>query len=468
MKKILAAGLLCLLGCTPVLAQDTAGNSPRGSAYPAADKIVAIVGDQIILQSDIQGDLEQLTQGSSTPLPANAPCAILEQIMAQKALVIQAERDSLPVTDDDVEGALENQIRGFINMYGSQQKLEQVAGMSMYQLREKFREPIREKLLANAERKKIIDEVKITPSEVQQYFSAIPRDSLQFYPSEVQVGQIVVNPKASPQVDNYTLDQLNRFHSDIVTGKNTFVTLMTLYSQDPGSKQGDGTFQITRGDKNIDPDFLAAAFRLKDGEVSFPVKSKFGYHLIQMVHRAGDNATVRDLLMIPDITSEDIAASLQKLDTIRSKIIAGTRNFGQEANKYSDDPNAKLFAGMLTRQDGSTYLTMKQLDPSMVLTVDSLKPGQISEPAVYDDPNTGKRSTRIIYLESRTKPHVENMQDDYNRIMNAALQEKQYQVLNQWFTDKMPTFYIMVDKDFSPCTKVEQWAHESAVANSGK
>jgi peptidyl-prolyl cis-trans isomerase SurA len=465
MRKFWGSILLLVLSHAS-FAQDTAINPSKISKLPSADKIIAIVGDNIILQSDLEGELQELQTQSNTPLPQNAPCAILEQMIAQKALVIQAERDSLPVSDDEVEGDLENKIRGFINEYGSQQKLEQIAGMSVYQLKEKFREPIREQLLADAERKKIIDEVKITPTEVEDYFNHIPKDSLPFFESEVEVGQIVITPKADPEVEEYTLNQLKGIKKQIDDGSASFVTMMNLYSQDPSSKQNDGTFTITKGDKTIDPNFMAAAFRLKNGEISDPVKSKFGYHLIQMVRREGDNAEVRDLLLIPDITSIDLKKAENKLDSIRADIIAGKLSFGEAAVKYSDDPNAKMYAGMFAGPDGSTFLTIDQLDPGVVLAIDSLKPGQITSPTTFTD-DYGKKSTRIIYLESRSKPHRENLNDDYDKIQQQALQQKQYAALSKWFSDKMRTFYIMVDNDYKNCTDVEKWAQESELANKG-
>jgi peptidyl-prolyl cis-trans isomerase SurA len=465
MKKLLASVLFAMLGLSAAFAQDSSINV---SQLPVADKIIAIVGDNIVLQSDLQSELLKLQQESTTPIPPNAPCAILEQIMAQKALVLQAERDSLPVSDDDVQGRLENQIRGFINMYGSQQKLEEIAGMSIYQIREKFREPIREQLLAKAEQDKINGEVKITPTEVKEYFEKIPKDSLKFYESEVQVGQIVINPKASREVEKYTLSQINDLKKQIDEGKYSFVTLMNLYSQDPGSKRNGGIFTVTRGDKGTDPNFLATAFRLKDGEVSSPVKSTYGYHLIQMVKRQGDNAQVRDLLLIPDITSGDLKNALDKLDSIRSNIIAGKTNFAEAATEFSDDPQAKMTAGMFALQDGSTLLTINQFDPGVVLTIDSLKVGEISRPTVFTDPNTNKQSTRIVYLKSRTKPHRENLEDDYSKIQEEALREKQYEALDKWFNEKMSTFYIMVDKDYQDCKNVEKWATASKTADIGK
>lgn len=421
-----------------------------------ADRIVAIVGSKIILASDINQQFDQLQKDAPSPLPSSAKCAILEQLMDQKALILQGELDSLPINNDDVEGTLDNRIRYFISLYGSREKLEQVAGKSIYQIKEDYRPAIRDNMVAEAERKKIIDEVKITPTEIKNYFNAIPKDSLPFFQSELEVGTIVIKPKASKEMEDYTINQLEDYRKQIESGQYSFQTIMVLYSQDPSRNQNDGVFPISRGDQNMDQHFLAAAFRLKDGEISPVIKSQFGYHLIQMVKLEGDNAEVRHILLIPPVTTDNIVTAMTKLDTIRSRIISGKASFGQEAVKYSDDPNAKMFAGMQTDQQGSTFLTEGELDPSVLLMVDSLKVGEISRPVTFSD-TRGNTAARIIYLKSRSKPHQENMTDDYSTIQSEALRQKQFEDLNKWFAVNIPKFYIMVTPEYRSCNSISGW-----------
>lgn len=424
---------------------------------PAADKIAAIVGDKPILQSDIQGQLQQYLQDSAVHLPADAGCYLLEQMMDQKALVIQAERDSLPVSDDDVEGALENRIRYFIGLYGSQENMEKVTGMSIYQIKDHFRDPIKEGLLADAMRKKIVGNVKITPTEVKDFFNRIPTDSLPFYKSEMEVGQIVINPKPSPELVKLVTDQLKEIKKEVEGGQKTFEVMAQLYSQDPGTRNNGGLMNVNIGDKNIDPDFLAAAFRLQNGQISPVVKSQFGYHIIQMVRRKGDNAEIREILLIPQVSSEDVSAALHRLDSIRSQVMAGKLSFNDAAVQFSDDQNAKMTAGMFTDQNGATFLTADQLnDPAVVLMTDTMKAGEISVPATFKDPYQ-KTSTRIIFLKSRTSPHRENLREDYSRIQERALQIKQYKALNDWFNSHIPGYYLMVDGEYKGCPNISKW-----------
>lgn len=460
MIKSIVISWICLSGSFAALAQ--AG--PSATKPVVADKIVAIVGSKIILASDINEQYDELSK--EAPLPPSAKCAILEQIMDSKALILQGELDSLPISEDDVEGTLDNRIRYFINLYGSKEKLEEVAGKTVYQIKEQYRPSIRETMLATAEQKKILDEVKITPTEVKDYYDKIPKDSLPFFQSELEVGSIVVNPKPTREMEDYTISQLDGYRKQIESGQYSFQTIMLLYSKDPSRNQNDGIFPITRTDQNMDQDFLAAAFRLKDGEISPVVKSQFGYHLIQMVKREGDNAQVRHILLTAPVTTDNIVAAMSRLDSIRSNIVSDNADFGEEASTNSDDPQAKMFAGMMTNSQGSTFLTVNELDPSVVLMVDSMKVGDISHPVTFNN-ERGNTSTRIIYLRSRSKPHQENLADDYSTIQDKALAIKQQVELNKWLAKRIPQFYVMVTDDYNGCPNISQWLKTADKNQSG-
>src|SRR4029079_10646637 len=206
---------------------------------------------------------------------------------------------------------------------------EQIAGKSIYQLKEDFKQTFREQKLAQSMRNKIVDEVKITPKEVKAYFEAIPKDSLAFYESEVEIGQIVIYPKASRDLETYAIDQLKEYKQEVENGTKKFETLASLYTDDPGSKETGGRYEINRNEKQWDPVFLSKAFSLKDGQVSSVFKSRFGYHIIQMISRNGDDAVIRHILKIPQISSIEINEARVRLDSIRSKLAAGTLDFGQ-------------------------------------------------------------------------------------------------------------------------------------------
>ncbi len=428
-----------------------------------ADKIVAVVGDKIILKSDIDNSIIDM-QRQNIEVPANAKCQVLEQAMGIKALVLQAEKDSLPVTDEEVETIIDNRIRSFISQFGSKDELEKVAGKSIYQLKEDFKEPIRDQELAKAMRNKVVENVRITPKEVNEYFNKIPKDSLFLYESELEISQIISFPKAHRDAEEYCISQLKDFKAQIESGKKDFQSIASIYTMDPGSKETGGQYEVNRNSKEMDPVWLSKAFTLKEGQISNPFKTRFGYHIMQLVSRSGDDAAVRHILLIPQVTSIEIKAGLERLDSVRAKLIAGTMDFGGAVAKYSDDDASKFTAGQITGRDGSTFLTIDQLDKGMVLMLKDLKVGQYSQPTEYID-ERGRKGVRIVYLKTKTEPHRENLKDDYNRISQRALEEKKNELLEQWFKKKIITYYILIDDEFKSCPEMKKWMPESTSSN---
>ena len=419
-----------------------------------ADKIVGIVGDKIILKSDITNALLDM-QRQGAQLPPNADCFIMEQQLTLKALVLQADKDSILVPDDELEALLDNQIRGFVNQYGSKEALEEIAGRTIYQIKEDFRLSFRERKLAEKMRDKIVETVKITPQEVKTYFDRIPTDSLAFYESEVEIGEVVVYPKASRDLEKLAMDELGEWKQRIESGQARFESLASLYTDDPGSKNTGGQYSINRTEKTMDPAFISNAFRLKEGQISPVFKTKFGYHIIQMVSRAGDDAIVRHILRIPKVTDTEIKEAVDKLDSVRAKLISGTINFGEAVSKYSEDDDSKFTGGMRQGQSG-TYLTIDQLDKDLVVLLKDMKVGEFSKPTPFVD-GRGKKGVRIAYLKTRTEPHRENMKDDYNRISQRALEIKKQEVLDKWFLSKIPNYYVLIDSDYNNCSTISTW-----------
>jgi len=411
-----------------------------------ADQIIAKVGDKIILKSDIDNAIADYKRQGDIQLPPRPECAFLEGQLVQKILVLQAQKDSILVSDDDIDALLDNQIRYFINQYGSQDVLEQIAGKTVYQLKEDLRQPFTERQLADKMRNKILENVKITPTEVKAYYDKIPKDSLSFYESELEIGEVVIYPKANKDVEDYITDQLNEFKKQVESGQKKFADLAKVYSQDPGSKDNGGQYSINRNDKNWDPTFLKAAFQLKEGQVSPVIKSKFGLHIIQMVSRAGDDAVIRHILIIPSVTKTEITAAKNKLDSVRSKIIAGTLSFNEAVNRYSEDDYTKYTAGrIVSPNSGSTFTTIDQLDKDLVVNLKDMKVGDITQPLVYTD-DRQKTAVRIVYLISQTQPHRENLKDDYDKVAQRALAEKKQDVLDTWFKQHISDFYIDINE----------------------
>lgn len=428
-----------------------------------ADKIIATVGDKIILRSEIDNSLLDM-QRQNIEIPENAKCLLLEQALGLKALVVQAEKDSLPISDEEVDAEIDNRIRGAIGQYGSKDAVEQIIGKTIYQFKEDMRSSFREQKLAQAMRNKVVEDIKITPTEVKAYFETIPKDSLPYYESEIEVGQIVIYPKATRELENYAIDQLKDYKQQIESGGKKFETLASLYTDDPGSKETGGKYEINRNEKHWEPVFLGKAFSLKEGQISNVFKTKFGYHIIQMVSRQGDDATIRHILKIPQITSVEVKETKTKMDSIRANLISGNLKFGEAVARYSDDESSKFTGGRITDRTGSTSMAIDALDKDLVLMLKNLAVGEFSQATEFTD-ERGKKGVRIIQLISRTQPHRENLKDDYNKISQRALEEKKGEILEKWFQKKIPSYYINIDKDYKTCPEMQKWATTATASN---
>ena len=424
-----------------------------------ADKIVGQVGDKIILRSDINNaiaDMKRQAQGQENAV-IPTECQVLESQLIRKALLLQAQKDSLTVGEDEIEAELDNRIRQTIQQYGSKDILEEIAGKTVYQLKDDFREPFKEQKLADQMQRKIVDAIKITPTEVKFFYNKTPKDSLPFYESEVEISQIVVHPKANKDVEDYISKQLYDYKKQAeVQGTKKFEQLAKNYSEDPAVKENGGQYTLNRNDKFWDPAFLAGAFRLKEGQISPVIKSKFGLHIIMMISRSGDEAIIRHILRIPPVTDDEIKETKEKLDSIRSNIQSGNISFAEAVSKYSDDEGSKFSAGAFAGRDGSTFIALDQLDKDMIKPISMMKPGDVSEPQIYVD-DRNRRVVRIIYFKTKKEPHRENLKEDYNRVAQRALEDKKSAALEKWFKEHIPTYYVLIDKDYSNCSGLDDW-----------
>lgn len=431
----------------------------QGQSFKAvADKIVAVVGDKIILRSDIYNSIADARRQGAT-VPDNADCMLLEQAIISKVLMLQAQKDSLPVTDEEVEAELDQRIRYYVNQLGSEDELVRIAGKSVYQIKDDARESVKERKLAEAMQRKIVENVRITPQEAKAFFDKIPADSLPFFESELEVGQIVLYPKATRDLEEYIVTEMNNYKRQIESGSVTFDALAKKVSEDPGSRDRGGMYEINRNDKGMwDPVFLSTSFRLKKDEISTPVKSeRFGYFLIQMVERKGDKATIRMILRVPPVTKNEILSSTVKLDSIRTLITSGKMGFNEAATKFSEDPSVKFSGPYMLSREGNPYVTIDQLDKETVALISKMNVGDISSATAYTSEEK-KAAVRIVFLKSRTEPHIMNLRDDYNRIASEALEQKKAEVIDKWMATKIPTYYIMVDKTTSAsCENLQKY-----------
>lgn len=422
------------------------------------DKIIAKVGrSRIVLYSDLEIQISQARQSGMSTSDDSLSCTVLEGMILQKMLVEHAERDSVSVTDEDVEGQLDNRIRYFTQVYGSKEKLEQISGRTIYQMKEDYRDIIKEQMLAEKVRGQILEHVKITPAEVEVFYNKIPKDSLPFFPASVEVGQIVIEPPVSAEMDEYAHKKLEDIRKDITSGKMNFETAAGFYSDDPGSRDNGGLYEGVEKDGPFAPEFKTAAFKLQNGEISPIVKTTFGYHIIQMVSHKGDKADLRHILIKPTVTTADYNKSIVRLDSVRNVIVSGKMSFQEAVGKFSTDEAAKRTGGMVSDPaTGATELDVTKLDPGMVLMLDTLQVGGVSAPHIFVNEQREK-SCRIVYLRTRTAPHRANMKEDYGRIQEVALAQKKQLKVQSWVISKIPSFYLWMAPEYRDCYNLKDW-----------
>lgn len=429
-----------------------------------ADKIVGVVGSKIILQSDV--DLQAANDPSLKDMPKEeAKCNTIYTILAQQMLVEQAARDSVVVTEDEVESQINQRIRQFMQEYGGKENLERASGQTIYQLKETYRTFFKDKITAERMQHQLMDKVKVTPSEVVEFYNSIPKDSLPNIPATLEMGEIVIQPSIDPEIEQLAKEKLEGIRKEIVSDGRSFSSMANIYSMDPGSRSQGGLLTINKTD--FDPAFVSAAFRLQNGEVSPVIRSQFGYHIIKMVQRLGDEAQVRHILIVPEVSTSGIRLTLKKMDSIRSELIAGKIDFAKAVGKYSTDKMSKMTGGMvMDPRTGSTSIEMSNLyDQDMIKAATSLNVGEYSQPQVFRNPRTQAQECRILYLKGRTVPHQLNLKDDYNMIQERALMKKQNEHLFEWVRGKSGDYYIRIDKDYQDCSELSRWKIEEISAS---
>lgn len=417
------------------------------------DEVVAVVGNRIILESDLETQvLQQQAQGVTTG-KQTLKCQILEDLMIQKLFVNQAEVDSVTVTDNQVESALDHRVRYFVSQFGSQEKMESFYGKTVMEIKNEFREIIREQLMAEEVQQSIVENIKVTPSEVRAFFNRIPPDSIPLIPSEFEIGQIVKKPPVGNEELNAVRERLRGYRNRILAGER-FETFAALYSEDPGSASRGGELGFYRRGE-LFPEFEAVAFRLERGEVSDIVKTKAGFHIIQLIERRGETVNVRHILLRPKPSPIELEMASNFLDSLAREIRAGKLTF-EEALKFSDDPG-KMHGGLLLNPyTGTRRFEAEHLEPSVFFVVDKMKVGDISGAVPFIDED-GYSAFRLLYLKERTSPHRANLNDDYDRIKNWALESKQRDAIVEWIRNKNKKTFIKIVERYRDCEFDTPW-----------
>jgi peptidyl-prolyl cis-trans isomerase SurA len=420
------------------------------------DKVVAVVGGKMILMSDVENQYVQAVMQGYKKGDSTYKCNLLEEMMFQKLLLTQAEIDSVVVTESQIETDLERRIKYFSKQMGGDDQLEKYYNKSIVEIKADFRDVIKDQLLQQNVESKITDGIKVTPSEVKSFFNNLPKDSIPTVSSVIEVGEIVKMPKVNEEAKGIAKEKLNAIRERIAKGEN-FSTLAVLYSEDPGTSAKGGELGFTsRGD--LDPDYEAAAYKLKPGEISPVFLSKYGYHIIQMIERRGELINTRHILIKTKVATEDLLKAKLSLDTIYSKIksVNDSLTFEKAALRYSNDPSRTNGGLLVNTETGTSKFEPDQLDASIFFVIDKMKVGEISQPIPMTTED-GKQAYRILYLKSRTDPHRANMKDDYDFIQSAALKQKQNKAVAEWIKKKAAATYIRITDEYKNCKFMYQW-----------
>lgn len=436
----------------------TAANAQRQTL----DKIVAVVGSNIILKSDLDLQYSIYLSNGNAPDPS-VKCTILQSLISTKLLNQQAIIDSIEVKSEEVDNEIDRRMRRMTQQAGGEDKLEGFLGKSLLQYKDDIRGDIKENMIAERMRSKITEKVNTTPQDIKKFFDGIPKDSLPTFNKEVEVGQIVFEPKLSKEEKEYSRQKAQGLLDRIKKGED-FATLAAAYSQDPGSAVQGGDLGFTDRSGFV-KEFAAWAFKLKAGELSPVFESDFGFHFLQVIERRGENVHTRHILITPTITQAAIKRTEQKADSVyklldQSKIRG--EYFSSAAAAFSDDKESKFNGGMLLNPENvdvrSTLIPTDKLDPQVAVVVDTMKVGGVSTAKLYKDQQTGKSSYRIYYLKSVTDAHKANLEQDFPRLKSYAANSKMNRIMSEWFEQKRKNTFIKIDNEYQSCPGLKGWA----------
>ncbi|MFY0599414.1 MAG: peptidylprolyl isomerase [Cyclobacteriaceae bacterium] len=443
LRFIVIKSLIVILGLGSVYAQE--------SQAVNIDKIIAKVDDYIILKSDLEkAYLDYLSQGQFNN--QGTKCLILQQLVQEKMFLAQAVIDSVEVEDVMVQAQLTSRMEAVIARVGSASELEKYYGKTVEELEEELFDDIKQQLIIQKMQQEIVANLTVSPAEVRRFYNKIPKDSLPYFSTEVGVAQIVVQPKAGKDQKNKVKRLMYEIKGRIIAGE-PFEQLARQYSEDPGSAARGGELPFySRG--QLAPEFEATAMTLKPGELSDPIETQFGYHLIELQEKRGNTFKSRHILISPKPSPEDIKVSENYLDSLRTVIIADSISFQEAAKEYSDDKQTSSSGGFFIDPNGSSRISVDQLDPTIFFTLDTMQIGNITKPERFQQAD-GSYAFRILYYKEKEAPHQANLRKDYQKISVATLSDKRNRIIQKYFDGAKDNVYIEVDPEYDHCNLIE-------------
>lgn len=424
------------------------------------DGIAAVIGDYVILDSDIEKTLIDLrNQGASTEDVTR--CGLLGKLMEDRLYAHQAVQDSILVSDDEVNLTGDRQLQSLVQQIGSMEKvLAYYKKENEIDFREELYKINKLRMLSEKMQQSIVSEIEITPEEVRQFFNKIPQEDRPKIGAEMEIAQIVKQPKPSEEEEQKVIDKLNAIKADVEDNDASFNVKAILYSQDPGSKSKGGFYSITK-DTGFDKTFKDVAFSLREGEVSDPFKSFAGYHIVYIEKIRGQELDLRHILIVPEISQSTLDELKVELDTIRQQIIDGKYTFGEAARNFSDQKETANDDGKLRNpQDFGPRFELTKMDPELYNQVRNLKDDEISMPIFEQDPRGGGPKYKIMKITNRYDEHIADFAQDYIKIQQLATTEKQYKAIKKWMNEHIEDTYITVNDGNRDCDFANNWIKE--------
>ena len=428
-----------------------------GAAYVSAgtdnvaEEVAWVVGDQPIWKSDIEEAYQNMLY-EKVPINGDPYCLIPEQLAIEKLYLHQAEIDTVEISDNMVMQQVEAQINYYINSLGTKEKVEQMFRKSIPDLRESLRTVVANRGRIQEVQRKLTGDIKATPADVRRYFDRLPGDSIPYVPMQVEVQILTVAP-AIPREEIDAVKARLRDYSDQVTkGERDFSTLAILYSEDPGSAGRGGELGFM-GRGELVPEFAAVAFNLNDPKkVSKIVESEFGFHIIQLIEKRGDRVNVRHILLKPRVAEKDLIEAVNRVDSLRSDMLAGKFTFEEAVGVVSSDKNTRNNRGVMVNDvTGSPRFEMAHLPQEVAREVSNLKPGEVSKAFIMKDPKTSQDMVAIVKLSNRIEGHRANLSDDYQQIKGLYENAKRNEVLEKWLSNKIKDTYIRIEDGWRDC-----------------
>ena len=436
--RALLAVLIALAGMGSVQAQEG----------EVVDKIIAKVDDHIILKSELeQAYINFLASEQARGYDGDARCLLLRSFVESKVLLAMSEIDSVYVDDSRVDYELEQRMQNVIRQFGSEKAIQEAYGKSVEQFMDELRPGIEEQLLIREQENAILSSVTVSPAEVRKFFYQIPKDTLPLYGVEYEVGLIMKKPEPNEAEKERVRKKLLDIRQEALDG-GIFEILATTYSEGPTGQAGGNLGWASRG--AFDPAYEAGALGLKPGEISMPVESSFGMHLIQLIERRGNEYNSRHIIIKPKATEADLQLAVGFLDSLRNEILADSITFEEAAKQYSDDQCTNSNGGFISGPYGSNRIPASNIDPGLYFAIDAMKEGEISKPeSLQVDAET--KVARMIYFKRKIPPHRANMNQDYEKLKAATTQMKKARRKISYLAEKMEEVYIQVDPEFNRC-----------------